>query len=363
MDSTGAIRVTTLDACDNVNATVPTLTVPGFDYGDILADDRGFVILATRAAKGTSDTKYCGTITNLCGVTSALPTAQACWDMYLVRYDGTTESWATQLSQSTEAHPPYLTSPTDTTDVVYIWQAYAHHGRLATDGTNFAGYYGAAVSKGNQKCSQAGSANTYGVDIHQGDSMKVVGPTGTLLTGNNSFDWGCSHSGFEKILWDAAVKRFVMICRSDTYPQAGLNVNASKLVYAIDAANSSVSNVVLAQGGGYFTLVSNTSANSLMLFKFTTGAATVTVELGTGTKPHLVNYGTRLLATWNSGTTMVGQLLDANTGATIGTTFSIAVTNNQFQDFRSYADGSVAYPAAGSSGTKLKIARVLPCTD
>jgi hypothetical protein len=114
--------------------------------------------------------------------------------------------------------------------------------------------------------------------------------------------------------------------------------------------------------GGYFTLVSNTSANSLLRFKFTTGVATVTVELGTGTKPHWVNYDTRLLATWSSGTTLLGQLLDANTGATIGTTFSISVTNNQFQAFRSYADGSVAYPAAGSSGTKLKIARVLPCT-
>ena len=360
MDTSSVIHVTTLDACDKLDASHPTFTIPGFDYGDILADNAGGVILVTRAAKG-ADAKYCGAIQNLCGNVSSLPTQYSCWDMYMVRFDGSTETWATQLSKSTAVLPPYLNSATDSGHAIYIWQAYAHHGRLAYDGTNYAGYYGAAQSVGNQKCAQTDTTNVNGVDIHQGDEMQVVGPTGTLLTGHNSFDWGCSHSGFEKILWDPSASRYVMICRSDAYPHVGMNVNATNLVYAIDQANSSLSNLALASDSGYWILVSNTTANDLMLFKFSTGAATSNINLGTGTKPHLVRYGSQLLATWNMGTNMVGQLLDAATGAKIGATFAIAATNNQFSDFREYPDHSVAYPAQGSSANKLKIVRVWPC--
>ena len=152
-----------------------------------------------------------------------------------------------------------------------------------------------------------------------------------------------------------------MICRSDAYPHVGMNVNATNLVYAIDQANSSLSNLALGAPSGYWILVSNTTANDLMLFKFSTGAATSNIDLGTGTKPHLVRYGSQLLATWNMGTNMLGQLLDAETGAKIGATFAIAATNNPFSDFREYPDHSVVYPAQGSSANKLKIVRVWPC--
>jgi hypothetical protein len=59
---------------------------------------------------------------------------------------------------------------------------------------------------------------------------------------------------------------------------------------------------------------------------------------------------------------MVGQVLDSSTGAKIGTSFPIAVTNNRFQDFRDYPDGSAAYAAPGSSATKLQIVRAMPCS-
>ena len=153
-----------------------------------------------------------------------------------------------------------------------------------------------------------------------------------------------------------------MICRSDAFPQVGLNVNASKLVFAIDAANSAVSNVVLAaQANNYWTLVSNTG--TLHLFRFTSAGGTAAdVNLGSGNKPHLVTYGSHLFGAWvASGSTMVGQVLDASTGAAIGSTVPIAAPSNQFQDFREFPDGSVAYPAPGSSGTKIKIVRVMPC--
>jgi len=342
MGSDSKVHLTTLDCDDNV---VSSFGLPALDYGDIYADDQGGVLLLARSAQG-GGTLNCGLPTNLCG-TPPSP-AIACYDQYMVRFDGETETWATKLSTSSSTLPPYSTGKTGP-NVYFIWW-YAHHGRLAFDGTNWAGYYGSALSVTEGGC----------INIHQGDEMRVVGPSGMLLTGHNSFDWGCSHSGFEKIVWDPSANRFVMLCRSDAYPQVGLNVNATNLVSAISATDSSVSNLVLASGAGYWVLVSNTG--TLHLFKFTTGAATSDINLGTGTKPHLVKYGSYLLGTWiASGTTMVGQIFNAATGATVGATFPIAVPSNQFQDFRDYSDGSAAYVAPGSTATKLKIVRVMPC--
>jgi hypothetical protein len=94
------------------------------------------------------------------------------------------------------------------------------------------------------------------------------------------------------------------------------------------------------------------------------GRTTADVNLGSGNKPHLVKYGNHLFGAWvASGTTMVGQVLDAGTGAAIGSSVPIAVPSNQFQDFRDYSDGSAAYVAPGSSASKIKIVRVLPCKD
>jgi hypothetical protein len=61
--------------------------------------------------------------------------------------------------------------------VIFIWW-YAHHARIAFDGTNYAAYYGAAISVTQSGC----------VNIHQGDEMRVVDPSGAMLTGHNSFD-------------------------------------------------------------------------------------------------------------------------------------------------------------------------------
>jgi hypothetical protein len=308
----------------------------------------------TRDSQG-GGTLNCGTPTNLCGTPPSPPIP--CYEMYMVRFDGTKETWATKLTTASSNLPPYSTGPMGP-QTYFIWW-YAHHGRLAFDGTNWAGYYGAATSV-SQMCTTG--SNT-AINIHQGDEMRVVDPKGTMLTGHNSFVWGCSHSGFEKIVWDPAANRFAMICRSDGFPQVGLNVNASKQVFAIDAANSAVGNIVLsATASNYWTLVSNTGA--LHLFQFTSaGGTTADLSLGSGNKPHLVKYGSHLFGAWvASGTTMVGQVLDAATGAAIGATVPIAVPSNQFQDFRDYSDGSVAYPAPGSSATKIKIVRVMPCS-
>lgn len=352
MSNDANVHVTTLGCSDDVAGS---FTLPANDYADIYADDTGGVVLLSRDAQG-GGTLNCGNPTNLCGTppSPAIP----CYDMYLVRFDGTTEKWATKLTVSDAQLPPYSTGPMGP-ETYFIWW-YAHHGRLASDGTNFAAYYGAATSI-TQMCTTGGNT---AINIHQGDEMRVVDPTGNLLKGQNGFDWGCSHSGFEKIVWDGTANHYALICRSDAYPHVGLNVNASNLVDAISATDSSIGNIVLAStAGSYWTLVTN--SGTLHLLEFTSaGGTTADLDMGSGDSPHLAKYGNHLFAAWvpASGTNMVGQVLDAGTGAPIGSTVPIAVPSNQFQDFRDYPDGSVAYAAPGSSATKIKIVRVLPCT-
>ena len=65
------------------------------------------------------------------------------------------------------------------------------------------------------------------------------------------------------------------------------------------------------------------------------------------------------------------QILDSTTGAApSGASTSSAgplmlspnVLGSRYQDFRTYPDGSGAYPAPGSNGTSIKILRVLGCS-
>jgi hypothetical protein len=65
------------------------------------------------------------------------------------------------------------------------------------------------------------------------------------------------------------------------------------------------------------------------------------------------------------------EVLDSTTGAApAGSSTTSAgplklspnVLGSRYQDFRAYPDGSVAYPAPGSTSTKIKILRVLPCS-
>jgi len=100
--------------------------------------------------------------------------------------------------------------------------------------------------------------------------------------------------------------------------------------------------------------------------------------------PHLAAYGTgQMLAAWEESTTtgdfpqndknrqMYIQVLDSTTGAApAGASATSAgplmlspnVLGSRYQDFRSYPDGSVAYPAPGSTASKVKILRVLGCS-
>ena len=59
---------------------------------------------------------------------------------------------------------------------------YQHHGRLAFDGTNHAAYFADAITVTH---SRRGAGK---VDIHDGDRLKEIGPTGALLSEHDSGD-------------------------------------------------------------------------------------------------------------------------------------------------------------------------------
>lgn len=371
------VHVTTLKADDTVDGSAPSVTIAGTDYGDIYADAQGGVLLVTRAAKG-GGTLNCGEPTNLCG-TPPMP-AVPCSDMYLVRFDGSSETWATQLTQSSPSAPPYLAGKTGP-NVIFIWW-YAHHGRIVSDGSNYAAYFGAAISVSQSGC----------VNIHQGDEMRAVSPTGELLTGHQSFDWGCSHSGYERIVWDPRKSAFVTVCKNDA-PTAG---KSGRLAFApqistitpLDLWYSNVGNIALAGDGGYWLTTSDIrpgqTPNSdgladVHLLHFGQGAPDKDVVLASDPglndrAPHLTQYGaSHLLAAWDTSTAQGDlspnsanrkfyvQSLDRTTGAASSLPIPVAVANNRFQEMKPFPDGSVAYAAPGSSNSQLKILRVLPC--
>jgi hypothetical protein len=232
--------------------------------------------------------------------------------MYMVRFDGTAETWATQLTNASAALPPYSTGPTGP-QVYMIWW-YAHHGRIAFDGSHYAGYLGSAISVTQSGC----------INIHQGDRMKVVAANGALQTGG--FDWGCSHSGYERILWDPTAKKFVTVCKTDNNNRIAFAPSITT-IYPVDLSYSNLGNVVLGAGGGYWLTTSNirsgqtANANGLAdvhLLHFSTGAPDKDIVLASDNglndrAPHLASYGSdRLLAAWETSSKM-GDLVRNDT--------------------------------------------------
>lgn len=368
----GMVHVTNLDAADRVTGDAAAFVAK--DFEDIYADDTGGVLLVTRDAQG-GGTLNCGEPTNLCGTPPSPPVP--CYDMYLVRFDGSAETWATKLTESSAALPPYSTGKTGA-DVTMIWW-YAHHGQIAFDGANYAAYYGAAISVSQGGC----------INIHQGDRMDVVSKAGARA--DAGFGWGCSHSGYEHVIWDSGAKKFVTVCQNDA-PTSGLS---GKLAYApsmktlapVDLWYSNVSELTLAKGGGYWTMTSVAQSGQpvgadgladVHLLRFDGAASSQDVPVATEATndraPHLAAYGAdHMIAAWESSSAkghlarndsnrkLYLRTLDRATGGAIGAPLQVEVKGNRYQELVEFPDGSVAFVAPGSSPSKLKILRVLPC--
>jgi hypothetical protein len=382
MGSDSMVHIAQLDANDNLVAG-SIFGLPAYDFQDIYADNNGGVVLVSRNAMG-GGTNNCGNPSNLCSL--ANPTNYSCWDMYMVRFDNCgSEIWATKLTTSSASLPPYSTGPTGPLSLMIWW--YAHNGRIAFDGTNFAAYYGVAITVKNQ-----GGMSC--MDIHQGDEMRLVNASsGKMATGG--FDIGCSHSSFERITWDGT--KFVPVCNNDA-PTGGKTGRIAfapntTTLYPVDELNTELGSVLPAGGGGYWIAVTdlragqtggNPGLDDVHLLHATTGMPDKDMMIASDSglndrNPHLATFGkNRMLAAWETSTTQAPQgghlaqndtsrklyveALDNTTGAAQGAAFNVAgVTGSRYQDFRTYPDGSVAYAAPGSAATKVKIVRVSPC--
>jgi hypothetical protein len=382
MGEDGDAHIVTLDESDQLTGTPVTLAV--HDFSDLYADDSGGVLLGTRDAHGSGD-QHCGTLTNLCGNASSLPAQFACWDMMLVRFDGSSETWATQLTASSTEHPPYLNGPTDDDDVIYIWQAYAHHGRIAFDGSRYASYFGAAISL-SQTCVQPDTSQATGVNIHQGDRMQLVDQSGALLSGMGSFDWGCSHSGYEMVVWDDTAQRFVTVCKTDNNNRIAVAPHYGT-VRPIDLAAANVSDVVTDGSGGFWIATSDGESGEtdviLLHFWINEDSVTLDDEIAIAATPglnerapHLSTYGSDgLLVAWESGAGNNDlsrndstrqwhmQVRSRADGAAIGNSHSVSgFRGNRYHALRGFPDGTSAFVVNGSDDTTIKVLRVLPCT-
>ncbi|MBB2940976.1 hypothetical protein FB565_000680 [Actinoplanes lutulentus] len=330
MGTNGKVNLGKLGCDDKLTGTPTSFT--GIDLQDVAADATGGVLLLTR--KGS-----CGD-GPLCGGESS-----PCNTMHMVRFDNNGKLvWERQVTNLTGGKQGYDDGAR------FIWW-YQHHGRLATDGKNWAAYFGVAITVKNGSC----------VDVHEGDRMQVVSASGKLVGGHaDAFEVGCSHAWTSRIVWDPKTKKFVTVCATDN--ECRVAQPDPYRTVAAGTCDGSLFNgdVVLAKSKGYWAAWSQ--GGSVRLEKFTTGKSTSTIKTGaSAAHPHLVGYGSgRMLLAWQSGSSMAVQAYDSGTGSTVGAKLTVKVKDHAYQAFKAYSDGSVAYPAAGSTSTSVKVARVLP---
>jgi hypothetical protein len=329
-----------LDCNDHLVGT-PT-SIPAVDLQDLYADEEGGVVLVTRnATNGGPDN--CGN-GQLCSGTSS-----QCKSMHMVRFDDAGQvTWEQQVTNLSDSLGGYDDGAR------FVWW-YQHHGRLAFDGNeNYAAYFGDAITVSNGSC----------VDIHQGDRMQVVDADGSLVTDHpDSFEVGCSHSWQTRMVWDPRTNHFVMVCATDNDCRIA-QPNPYRTVAGGNCDGTLFGgDLVLSSTEGYWTAWSQ--GGQARLEHFTSGASDTTISTNAATShPHLVSYGPeRMLLAWESGSSMAAQVYDSGSGQVVGSQFIISVKDHNYQAFKAYPDGSVAYPAAGSTNTSIRIARVMPCNN
>ena len=319
--------------CDDQLVGTPT-SFAGTDLQDVQADATGGVVLLTRPGV-CHDGPLCG------------GTSSPCSTMYMVRFDTSgRQVWERQVTNLSDKLGGYDDGAR------FVWW-YQHHGRLASDGTNYAAYFADAITVKNGNC----------VDIHEGDRMSVVSPSGALVSGNkDSFEVGCSHSWDTRIVWDPRTSRYAMTCATDNGCRIA-QPNPYRTV-ASGACDGTLfgGDLVLASNKGYWTAWSQ--GGKVRLDHFTTGASDNAVTTATAARhPHLVSYGkSQMLLAYEKGSSMAAQVYDAGTGKTVGSEFTVGVKDHNYLAFKAYADGSTAYPASGATTSSVKVARVMPTT-
>ncbi|KAG2904840.1 hypothetical protein PC119_g20596 [Phytophthora cactorum] len=301
--------------------------VPLVDFADIHADDDGFILLGTRDAEG-GGTLNCGDPSNLC---SAPSDAVPCYDMYLVCHDGSTETWATKLTSASASLPTLPLLP--------------------------------------------------------GDRMKVVDSTGSIASATDSFDWGFSHSGYERITYDNRTDDYKMICKTDSNNRIMPPNDWDATIYPVDLDAANLGDIVPDSdptSKKYWATVSNSTSDSdedngrvhLIHFSMDAEASDDIVLGGTDANeraPHLASIGDGgLLAMWegssasgdleyeSSGRTIYAQVLDASTGSAISekVTVDSKVIGNRYQALKTLSASSAAKETKKKS-SKSAVVRLL----
>ncbi|GAA4471904.1 hypothetical protein [Phytohabitans houttuyneae] len=326
----GRVHLGRLGCDDRLVGTATSFA--GIDLQDVQADSGGGVLLLTRRGS-------CGS-GPLCGGSSS-----PCNTMHMVRFDNAGKLvWERQVTNLGGGRDGYDDGAR------FVWW-YQHHGRLASDGTTWAAYFGVAITVQNGNC----------VDVHEGDRMQVVDAKGALVTRHrDSFDVGCSHSWTARVVWDPRTRHYVTVCATDNACRIARPAPYRTVAAGTCDGTLFGGDVVLAEGRGYWTAWSQ--GGRVRLARFTDGPAGSTVDTSArSSHPHLVGYGTgRMLLAWGSGSATAAQVYDAGSGKTVGGRFTLTVRDHNYQAFKAYPDGSVAYPAAGGGGTSIRVARVLP---
>ncbi len=320
--------------CDDRLVGTPT-SFEGIDLQDVQADSNGGVILLTRRGN-------CGD-GPLCGGSSS-----PCNTMHMIRFDNSGQQvWERQVTNLSSSRAGYDDGAR------FVWW-YQHHGRLASDGNTYAAYFGVAITVQNGNC----------VDVHEGDRMQVVNAKGSLVSDHrDSSEVGCSHAWTSRIVWDPRTSHYVMVCATDNECRIA-QPNPYRTVAAGTCDGSLFGgDLVLASTPGYWTAWSQ--GGQVRLEHFTTGQSTKTVKTSAASShPHLVSYGKgRMLLAWESGSSMAAQVYESGGAKPVGGQFTINVKDHNYQAFKPYPDGSVAYAAAGNSNTSIRIARVMPPSE
>lgn len=320
--------------CDDRLIGTPT-SFEGIDLQDVHADAGGGVVLLTRRGS-CHDGPLCG------------GTSSPCSTMHMVRFDNSgRQVWERQVTNLSNTIGGYDAGAR------FIWW-YQHHGRLASDGKTYAAYFSVAITVRNGNC----------VDIHEGDRMQVVDANGSLVSGHrDSFDVGCSHSWTTRIVWDQRTGRYAMVCATDNSCRIAQPRPYRTVASGTCDGTLFGGDLVLAATTGYWTAWSQ--GGQVRLEHFTSGSSDSTIRTpAKSSHPHLVAYGSgKMLLAWESGSAMAAQVYDSGSGKAVGGQFTLGVKDHSFQAFKSYPDGSAAYPAAGSGSTSIRVARVLPLSS
>ncbi|MEN8905575.1 MAG: hypothetical protein ABF289_06405 [Clostridiales bacterium] len=347
MGTDGKTRITSLNSSDKVQGN--SITISGNDFSDMYAHNDGGVVMHTKRKKSGAE--------SLLNHPPESPIQT--YGMYLTRFNNSGNIlWSTELTNN---KIPY------TEWAIFVWW-YAHHGRIAWSGSHYATYYGAAASIEG--------------DIHQGDRETIVSSDGSIQSGG--WDWGCSHSGYEYVIWDKYKKCFASICKTDN--QNRIMYNVKQTLKGIDLWYSNLSNLVPDKKGGYWVAVSDKETSQpsnsegyadVHLLHFTAGGNTDKDIVIAGQNelnersPHISLYGdNKILVGWET-TSLKGDIksndsnrkffvkaFDIETGSAIGASVKLNIKGNRYRDLVAFPDGSVAFISVGSSNNMIKIARI-----